>query len=158
MRVHNQSMGGVDLVDHYISSYCFIRKSVKWWHKVFFWLFETAIVNSFILFNCNKSPKEISRQRVYRKQLVKQLVGEVKNVNKRCRPSYQIDEQRLNGKLHIMYPLEDRKTKDCSVCSNRSDGGVRKRSKFVCKTCDSNPGLCSGICFEKYHTMDSYKD
>lgn len=155
---YNESMGGVDLMDHYISSYPFIRKSIKWWRKIFFWLVETAIVNAFILYNSNKTPRQKVSQRKFRKQLVKQLVGEVRNVNKRRRPNDLVDEQRLDGKLHLMYPLEGKKAKDCTVCSDRSAGGVRKRTIFICKTCLPNPGLCPGLCFEKYHTQQNFKN
>jgi hypothetical protein len=58
---YNKHMGGVDVADQYISSYSFIRKSKKWWHKMFFWLLEVAVVNSFILYNLsaasNQKPK-----------------------------------------------------------------------------------------------------
>lgn len=29
-------MGGVDRADQYASTYCFLRKSLKWWRKLFF--------------------------------------------------------------------------------------------------------------------------
>lgn len=29
-------MGGVDRADQYTSTYCFMRKSLKWWRKLFF--------------------------------------------------------------------------------------------------------------------------
>lgn len=154
---YNENMGGVDIADQYISTYAFIRKSIKWWRKVFFWLLEAAIVNAFILFNSQQPQNEKVRQRTFRKQLVKQLVGQVRNVSKRARPSDVEEEERLNGKLHLMYPLDERKTKDCIVCSDRSAGGVRKRSKFFCKTCENQPGLCAGVCFEKYHTLKDFK-
>lgn len=43
---YNEYVGGVDVADHYIASYSFTRKSIKWWRKVFFWLLELSIVNS----------------------------------------------------------------------------------------------------------------
>ena len=42
-------MNGVDIADQY-AVYSFVRKTVKWWRKVVFWLFETAIVNSYLLY------------------------------------------------------------------------------------------------------------
>ena len=58
---YNKHMGWVDVSDQYISSYSFIRKSKKWWRKMFFWLLEVAVVNSFILYNlsavANQKPK-----------------------------------------------------------------------------------------------------
>ena len=40
-------MGAVDRCDHCCSSYSFTRKTLKWWRKLFFWLLEVSIVNSF---------------------------------------------------------------------------------------------------------------
>lgn len=48
---YNRFLGGVDLADHYISSYIFVPKSVKWWRKLFFWLLEVSIVNSYLLYS-----------------------------------------------------------------------------------------------------------
>ena len=42
-------MNGVDKADHYSGSYAFLRKTAKWWRKMFFWIFEVSILNSFIL-------------------------------------------------------------------------------------------------------------
>ena len=47
---YNRSMNGVDKADQYTVYYSFIRKSRKWWRKLFFWLFEVTIVNSYILY------------------------------------------------------------------------------------------------------------
>ena len=45
---YTKYMGGVDRSDHYCASYAFLRKTVKWWRKLFFWLIETSIVNSYV--------------------------------------------------------------------------------------------------------------
>jgi hypothetical protein len=41
---YNQSMNGVDKADQYTVYYSFIRKSKKWWRKLFFWLLEVTVV------------------------------------------------------------------------------------------------------------------
>ena len=46
VHLYNQSMNGVDISDQLSVYYCFNRKSVKWWRKVFFWCIEIAIINS----------------------------------------------------------------------------------------------------------------
>lgn len=46
---YTDNMGAVDRADHYIASYSFTRKSIKWWRKLFFWILEVSIVNSFLL-------------------------------------------------------------------------------------------------------------
>ena len=47
---YNQNMNGVDLGDQYAVYYNFVRKTVKWWRKLVFWLLETSVVNSYILY------------------------------------------------------------------------------------------------------------
>uniref|UniRef100_A0A1B0GEK4 PiggyBac transposable element-derived protein domain-containing protein n=1 Tax=Glossina morsitans morsitans TaxID=37546 RepID=A0A1B0GEK4_GLOMM len=44
------NMGGVDLADQYAATYCFLRKYLKWWRKLFFWGLEMSAINSFILY------------------------------------------------------------------------------------------------------------
>ena len=44
---YNHHMNGVDLADQNAVYYRFIRKTVKWWRNVAFWLLETAVVNSY---------------------------------------------------------------------------------------------------------------
>ena len=55
---YNYSMNGVDRADQYTVYYAFVRKSRKWWRKLFFWLFEVTLVNSYILYRISvPSPK-----------------------------------------------------------------------------------------------------
>lgn len=158
---YNESMGGVDVADHFISSYSFTRRSIKWWRKIFFWLLEVAVVNSFILYNTNRDPGiPHLRQKMFRKELIRKLVGNVRNTSrKRGRPSNIDEDERLNGKLHLIYELEDKtKKKDCVVCTTREQGqSGRKRTRFYCKTCAKQPGLHPGMCFERYHTLKKFK-
>ena len=43
---HNKNMGGVDKIDQQLDSINIIRKSFKWYHKVFFRLFSVAMLSS----------------------------------------------------------------------------------------------------------------
>lgn len=45
------SMGGVDLFDHFRSSYPISRKSRKFWMRLLFFLFDASIINAFITYN-----------------------------------------------------------------------------------------------------------
>ena len=38
---------GVDKLNQFVS---FLHKSVKWWRKVFFWIFEVAVINAYIVY------------------------------------------------------------------------------------------------------------
>jgi hypothetical protein len=78
---YTAKMGGVDIADRYTLTYSFGWKSKKWWRKLFFWLLDVSVVNSFILYNMQQQ-KPI-RQRKYRKVLIMELVGNVCNTNSR---------------------------------------------------------------------------
>ena len=62
---YNMSMNGVDKADQYTVYYAFVRKSRKWWRKLFFWLLEVTLVNSYILYKIsNHSPSTHFRRRL----------------------------------------------------------------------------------------------
>ena len=48
---YNKNMAGVDKSDQLLQYYSFRRKTVKWWKKVFFHLYNLAFVNSQKLYN-----------------------------------------------------------------------------------------------------------
>lgn len=158
---YTQHMGAVDRADHYCASYSFTRKSLKWWRKMFFWLLEVSVVNSFILCNIQRGKenmKPVSHLK-YRKELLLQLVGNVRNQSlKRGRPSSSDQEERLRKIPHFIASNPKSNSKDCSVCSDRKIQGGRRETVYFCDTCSRKPGLHPGDCFKKYHTMKKYKN
>ena len=84
---HTKYMGGVDMADHYCGSYAFLRKTAKWWRKMFLWIFEVAVVNSFILYNIRRRDQGLKNvtHKAFRKNLVRQFVGRIRNKNARKR-------------------------------------------------------------------------
>jgi hypothetical protein len=54
---HNKYKTGVDRSDQMLSYYSFERKTVKWWKKLFFHLFDLVVVNSHILHNKTSKKK-----------------------------------------------------------------------------------------------------
>ena len=73
---YNKYMNGVDKCDQYLSSYSLCRKSMKWWKKVFFRMFELAIINAMVLyFDQNESlAKNRSSHKHFRISLIHELV------------------------------------------------------------------------------------
>ena len=68
---YNSYMGVVDKCDQFLS-YCSVdRKSMKWWKKVFFRLFELSIVNAMVLY-FEKYP-EMSHKRSSHRKIEKHL-------------------------------------------------------------------------------------
>ena len=47
---YNQSMNGVDLADQFSTYYNFVRRTLKCWRKLMFWLLDVSIVNSYLLY------------------------------------------------------------------------------------------------------------
>jgi hypothetical protein len=156
---YTKNMGGVDRNDHYCATYAFVRKSLKWWRKLFFWCLEVSIVNAYILYSCHqKQSNTMTMSHLkFRRSLVESLVRDVRNPRKRSHPGSAEREERLNQKPHFLYHFENKKHKDCIVCSNRKIKGARKESYFYCKTCTNHPAMCPGECFERYHTQVIYK-
>jgi hypothetical protein len=62
---YNRYKIGVDRSDQ-VLSYSFERKTIKWWEKLFFHLFDLAIVNAHILHN--KTSKKIMSLEVFYKK------------------------------------------------------------------------------------------
>ena len=50
---YNTHMHGVDTADQYLAYYLFIRKTVKWPKKVFFYLLQCCLFKSFVTFSKN---------------------------------------------------------------------------------------------------------
>ncbi len=46
---YRRYMGGVDRHDQYMENYRFNRRTVKWWHCIFFYLIDAAITNMWIV-------------------------------------------------------------------------------------------------------------
>ena len=152
---YNQSMNGVDIADQYTVSYSFIRKSLKWWRKLFLGIFEVTVVNSYILYKTTV-PHPTSHLQ-FRRSIVDSLVSRhlstapprrrVGRPRSRCVSSG--DPERLNVALRH-FPAK-RQQRECVVCSD-SERGARKRTAFYCKGCPTKPSLCPDGCFEAYHT------
>ena len=156
---YNQSMNGVDLADQYTVYYSFIRKSLKWWRKVCFWLLEVSTVNAYILYKCSNSTLTHLQFRRSVIESLAQLHLQGAPERHRGRPysrlltdtSAVVDPERLDRKPHF---LSKREQRQCVVCSTPQK---RRRSAFYCKTCNSYPTLCPDICNEKYHTLSNFK-
>ena len=103
-------MNGVDIADQYTVYYSFICKTVKWWRKRFFWMLETVVVNSYILYRDSTSSPKSHIQ--YRCALVDSLPSNYITTapprqragrpRKRSHPEWS-DPERLNQRLHCWH-------------------------------------------------------
>jgi hypothetical protein len=117
-----KNMGGVDAADQYCAIYCFLRRTLKWWRKLFFWGLPVSIINAYILYvecckNSNSNPMSHIK---FRRELVMALVVDFcqgGGASTTERTSTSNNQQRLNGMLHVIIPHPEKKHKDCIVCS-----------------------------------------
>lgn len=96
---YNRGMGGVDNSDQRASTYCSVRKHLKWYKKLFFYLLDMCVVNSYLTF------KELHRGEVccdllrFRMQLANELIASRKLPDyKRGRPHSLPSPSRLSGR------------------------------------------------------------
>lgn len=155
---YTANMGAVDRSDHYISSYQFLRRTFKWYRKVFFWLLEVSILNSYLLYKgtVEKYDKNPITHKSFRKSLVRSLVKEKiasRGIGRkrRGRPHQGPSEERLSKKQHFMGKKP--RALRCVVCSKKK---LRKETVYYCKTCSNQPSLHPEECFEIYHTLKNF--
>ena len=157
---YNIYMLGVDKLDQLMSYYSFLHKSIKWWRKIFFWILEVAVINSYIIY------KSLALQRgerpmshlAFRRKLILSLSEPIRSsVIPRRRSGTRVADnvERLRPTQHFLQ--KEAKRRDCMVCSNREEGGTRHLTRFVCGTCSEKPALCPSGCFEAYHTHRQYR-
>lgn len=150
---YNKAMGGVDKADQLAVYYCFQRKSIKWWKKVFFWLLETAVVNSYILYK--EATQKPMKHIVFRRSLIKSLIS-YSNPSERPRPGRRRSSDSIERLQQGRHYSAKGKRRDCVVCSNRSHG-QRHLTVYYCKTCSDCPPLHPEECFQVYHTARHLK-
>lgn len=157
VRDYNIHMGYVDKMDMLKSIYETDRKSKKWWHRIFFYFVDVALLNSFIIFKLRSTGKSLSLKN-FRLSVAVGLIGAVRNVPQRGRKSEEPLHAANNFKPTV--PLEVRfdqcahmpihgNPRRCAHCSTRNQP---HRSKWACTTC--NVGLCLNDkknCFIPYH-------
>jgi hypothetical protein len=93
---------GVDRSDHMLSYYTFARKTVKWWKKLCFHLFNLAVLNAHILHD--KSSKEKMSPEIFYEKVAEGFCAsadtEIQAVGQTSSPA-----GRLVGPDHFLYRI-----------------------------------------------------
>jgi len=148
---YNQYAHGVDRADQLMSYYKFKNKTIKVWKRVFFFLLEASIINSWILYKMKNNIKINGKN--FRLSLAKIILNSSNEVIKiSINFSNSIfDYKRLNER-HFIIKNHNSRFQDCFLCSSRING-KRIRTSFFCEQC-SLP-FCVN-CFKTYHTIKNY--
>lgn len=150
VKIYTKHMGGVDRSDRMVRTYSVSRQSKKWWYRLFYYLLDTALANSWILYNSSRNHGELSELE-YLKQLALALIGTVPKHDK-----VQPQPKKKKGQLVVPlrftagnhWPKNVKKQRQCQHCARSGSNGPR--SRYICKAC--NVHLCINSCFERYHT------
>ena len=129
----------VDYADQKRNEYRIPVKSRSWYRYLAFFLFETAIVNAYILRQLSANHGDIT-QLDFRLELLDKLIG---NYSSRKRKRASTDIEVLDGKSH--FPIRVTLNR-CVYCASRNQ---RHCSTWGCVLCDVT--LCVS-CFESFHT------
>lgn len=172
---YNKYMAGVDRADQYLSYYSILRKTVKWSKKLFFYLLNCALFNSFVVYKSLQSDNKV-KYKVYLRKIAKHLIecdkptplgvhncpdnsenAQPDKPSTKRAPTHD-PPQRLSGNFgkHILQEIVSSGTKkyptrECKVCKLHNK---RKETRYVCKEC--NIPLHKGTCFSSYHSKQHY--
>ena len=156
---YNKGMIGVDRQDQMLACFPLMRKCMKGYRKIFFYLFDMALFNSFILHNKINNEK----RQGYAEYKVK--IAELLLENTPL-PNYNRKGQLSNGDLPLRLqaqqwshfpkhidptPSNQHPKRRCVVCTKHKQ---RRETTWECKKCKI--ALHVPTCFERYHTVKDY--
>lgn len=152
---YNTNKGAVDQVDMQISFSECLRKSIKWYKKVFFHLLDIAVYNAFVI---SKMHGNISLDLSnFRLEIIREILIEHGSQRPRIvgRPSTSDGPLRLAGRHFLSLIPHTCQSKQpqrrCVVCAFHN---MRRDSSYYCPDCDAP--LCVLDCFRAYHTKINY--
>ncbi|KAG4074871.1 hypothetical protein HA402_009296 [Bradysia odoriphaga] len=155
---YNRGMGGVDRQDQRLACFPVMRKFLKGYRKIFFYMVDMAIFNSFTFFCKVNSTK--MQYVSYRLDVAEQLLTSVAlpDYNTRGRPAQSDTPLRLQSKYWAHFPQhipptkkKQHPTRVCKVCFAHKK---RSETTWECKKC--LVALHVPDCFEAYHTLKNY--
>jgi hypothetical protein len=150
LKLYTRYMGGVDRSDRMVRTYSVSRRSKKWWFRLFYYLVDTAVANSFVLYHNSPNHPKITELE-YIKKLSLALIGTFSKEGK-VQPHPQRKKTkgsappRLTAGNH--WPLKTTNMRKCQQCARSGSKGPR--TVYTCEACKVH--LCIDKCFKRYHT------
>ena len=130
-------MRGCDISDQLMTSYSMLRRSVKWWRKLFFHLFALCINNAYIvykMFNNNPVPHDTFMEQLAKSLVQSSLQSHTVSVTRPRSPKPPNPITCLHER-HFPSPIGKTSTKSgskkCSVCNFGKKAIVSKGYKGV---------------------------
>ena len=148
---YNRHTGCVDKGDRMAESYSINRRTWKWTKKLFFHLFDLAILNSYILFSTLGDKKILHRD--FRMTLIRNLMaqaGQEWNVRRPVgRPAVTAATQaiRFEERGRKYWPIPSATRRRWHMWAAR---GVTRKVKMIYQRCGVAL-CCDSTCFRDYH-------
>ncbi|KAJ8928125.1 hypothetical protein NQ314_019351 [Rhamnusium bicolor] len=154
---YNENMGAIDKTDMLLSSTESVRKTIRWYKKVFFHLLDLSILNAHVIYKM-KTGENIPLLQ-FQIKLIKEIVEKYQKFRPRASNSKNIGQDAPMRLVARHFPSHVEKNekknklmaKRCVVCRKHK---IRKETTYKCTQC--NVPLCILKCFEKYHTQKKY--
>ncbi|CAK1596150.1 unnamed protein product [Parnassius mnemosyne] len=149
---YTMSMGGVDLFDHYRSSYSINRKSRKFWMRLFFFMFDASIINSYITYSATHAVTAHSH-REFRLRLARALINNYSQ--KKNTPKCTLYKQERGGGRVFEVPEEIRLLNIGTHMPQESN--TRDAGSAAQKNRRKEPNLCAPLAPCLYASKDAFK-
>ena len=137
--------------DQMVAYYSYSKKTLSWYEKIGFHIFEIMIHNGHKMFCMLKNEGDRKMALLqFRIAAVHHLLGE--NFPRES-PTVQLQPDEV---FHHLAPIpatgtKSKPTRKCRVCTKNL---VRKETRYVCAGCPENYPLCVENCFKEYHAMN----
>ena len=157
---YNAHMGGVDLADQKRAYYGVGRESTKFWRYLAWYILNSAIINSFIIYTQSLTRPLTHEQHTmthlkYRLKIVKQLIGGFssrKKAGRKVMTPPAIHTSNLSG--HDLTSMGKKLAcRNCSQLKRKTERGRSVATTWMCRACDVP--LCRDGCLVQYHTRHS---
>ena len=148
LKLYTQYMGGVDRSDRMVRTYSTSRRSKKWWVRLFYYCLDTALANSYILYQHSPNYSQMTYLQ-YVERVALGLIG-TSSLIKRAQPN-GVKKKRAKRShprpiLVQHWPEKATNKQQCRSSPRRK----RRRTLYMCDTCKVH--LCIDPCFKLYHT------
>lgn len=143
--LYNKTMGAIDAMDKTIKPFSNHRKTFKWYKKVFFYLIDVALFNSYKAYQFYHRSSKFS---VY-KDFVLNVIEKILEEN----PDGKIGrKQTISAPKESAYHISIWMGRsDCVLC--KRTGGIRSQTQYKCSAYQVRLCLQKGpeSCYSRYH-------
>nr|XP_037283985.1 piggyBac transposable element-derived protein 4-like [Rhipicephalus microplus] len=155
---YNRGMGGVDREDQQLASFPIMRRYAKGYKKIFFYIMDIAVYNSYVLFG--KATGKRLHYTDWKVNLAEAIFEEVTLPLYRGRrnPLIAPTPMCLQASEWAHFPrqilpnkVKKNPSRLCLVCNSH---GKKSESRWECEKC--KVALHMPVCFKEFHTRKSY--